>query len=331
MSQYDIIILMAETSFQNFKKRELHCHLCGALNMDAVTDICLRHGIPIPENCDMDEFLHIRKPVNSMEEYFRPWGLLKNLPVNRNCVEMIVSSALKDFREDQIEYAEIRYSPLTFMQAAGVDIDTALDWLVYSVQKHESFSGVKTRMIVTMSRFNFDVAFAEKLLQSIGRSNISGVIVGIDLVGDEGISVPADIARIFRKAGSEYGLGVTVHAGETWNLDNVRWAVDECQARRIGHGLAASGSEQMMEHLRERDVCVEVCLRSNYLTGNVRKIEEHPVLKFIENKVPFVLCTDNPALQDFTLSDEYRLFHQITGRMDILENMISMQRKYSFG
>jgi len=181
-----------------------------------------------------------------------------------------------------------------------------------------------------MSRFNFDFDFAEKLLKSIVRSNLGGTIVGIDLVGDEGLPIPSEASKIFKKAKEEYGLGITIHAGETGNLGNILWAVDECCADRIGHGLAASGSQKVMDHLREKDVCVEVCLQSNYLTGNVENVMEHPVTKFIENGVPFVLCTDNPALQDFSLSDEYELFEKITGREDILKHMISWQRKYSF-
>ncbi|MCK5683543.1 hypothetical protein KAJ27_05460, partial [bacterium] len=317
---------MTNGKYIEFKKRELHCHLCGALNLQPIKEICNKHGIEIPSGKELDDLLHIREPVGSMLEYFQPWSILKQLPRNKNCIEMMISSVLKDFKKDNIEYVELRYSPLTFIQAAGVDIDTALDWIAYSIQKHESYSGIRARLVLTMSRFNFDFDFAEKLLKSIVRSNMGGTIVGIDLVGDEGLPIPADASKLFRKAKEEYGLGLTVHAGETWNLENVRWAVDECGADRIGHGLAASSCEKMMDLLREKDVCVEVCLQSNYLTGNVKNLKKHPVIKFIEFGVPFVLCTDNPALQDFSLSDEYELFEKITGREDLLEHMISMQR-----
>ena len=86
---------MTNVNYIEFKKRELHCHLCGALNLNPIKEICNKHGIEIPSGAELEKLLHIREPVGSMLEYFKPWAVLKQMPRNKNCIEMMISSVLK--------------------------------------------------------------------------------------------------------------------------------------------------------------------------------------------------------------------------------------------
>jgi hypothetical protein len=43
-----------------------------------------------------------------------------------------------------------------------------------------------------------------------------------------------------------------------------------------------------------------------------------------------VLCSDNPAVNGATLSDDYRAFAEVTGREDILSAMFNRQNRYAF-
>jgi adenosine deaminase len=84
-----------------------------------------------------------------------------------------------------------------------------------------------------------------------------------------------------------------------------------------------------MEIISKRDIVVEVCPISNQLTSAVRN-GNYSFKKFIEYDVPFVLCSDNPAIHKRSIDDDYNLFLEKTGRADILSKMFSIQKKYSF-
>ncbi|MGB5965454.1 MAG: hypothetical protein WBF77_07385 [Sulfurimonadaceae bacterium] len=109
-----------------------------------------------------------------------------------------------------------------------------------------------------------------------------------------------------------------------------RKAIDSFEADRIGHGTAAEMDQELMAYIKEKDVCIEVCPISNRLTGAVKDNDDHPVVEFLKNEVPFVICSDNPAIHNKTINDDYMSFYDETGRKDILESMFAIQKKYSF-
>jgi len=82
---------------------------------------------------------------------------------------------------------------------------------------------------------------------------------------------------------------------------------------------------------RTENRLLEICLRSNLLTGSVPSLQDHPIFTFIEAEVPFVLSTDNPGVYAFSLSQEYLEFYALTGRSEILEAMFARQARYAFG
>jgi hypothetical protein len=59
-----------------------------------------------------------------------------------------------------------------------------------------------------------------------------------------------------------------------------------------------------MERIRALNVVVEVCPTSNRRIGGITDPSQHPVLRFIENDVPFVVGSDDAGVFDVTLADE---------------------------
>jgi adenosine deaminase len=150
------------------------------------------------------------------------------------------------------------------------------------------------------------------------------------VAGDEAFPIDAELAKLLRGATEELGLGVTIHAGEVGPPEHIRFAIEACGARRIGHGLSATQSPPLLELLKERDICLELCLRSNVLTSAVASLQYHPIFTFIAYDIPFVLCTDSPGIHALSLSQEYVQFYELTGRADILESMYARQTTYAF-
>ncbi|MGC9357931.1 MAG: adenosine deaminase family protein, partial [Anaerolineae bacterium] len=101
------------------------------------------------------------------------------------------------------------------------------------------------------------------------------------------------------------GLGITVHAGEVVGARSVRNAVEVLGAQRIGHGIHAVESSEVVRLLYTRDVALEVCPTSNFQTGAVRGLTLHPLQDLFGLRLKVTINTDDPSVSDTTLTDEY--------------------------
>jgi adenosine deaminase len=241
-------------------------------------------------------------------------------------------SALQALATDGVVYAELRHSPFKVARLNDLSLRTALEWAVETVEDAKTVvQAIEPRLILGIDRANVDLGQIREVLGAFNALGRPKQIVGLDVSGDERFPIGRELARLLREAAEELALGVTVHAGEVGPPEHIWFAVKECGATRIGHGLSAAQSPPLIELLKKRDICLELCLRSNLLTSAVPSLKDHPVFAFIENEVPFVLCTDNPGVHAFSLSQEYRQFYELTGRADILDSMFTRQTRCAFG
>lgn len=314
----------------HMEKAELHVHLNGCVPPQKIRELVRRHNVEIPHDFDITRDLQVLKPVDSLLEYFKPWLVLRRLPVGKECLAEMVDAAVGTLAQDGVTYVEFRKSPFNISEINNISIDESLEWLTETLFESSQKYKVKANLVVSLSREDLDLKKIQRLANALKLRKNGGVIVGVDLSGDESIPINAEVAKFYRIAKDDFGLGVSIHAGETGSLEHIKWAIEECNADRLGHALAAGGCKRTLEVLRERDICLEVSLISNLRTGAVKTLALHPVLSFIDNCVPFVLSSDNPQLQKSSLSDEYALFNRLTSRQDLLESMFSTQTTYCF-
>lgn len=233
---------------------------------------------------------------------------------------------------DGVVYAEFRHSPFKVARLNDVSLWVALQWAVETIEDAKAvIEGIEPRLILGIDRGNVDIGQIRTILAAFSDLGRPKHIVGLDVSGDESFPIGRELAGLLREAADGLGLGVTIHAGEAGSAENIRFAIEECGATRIGHRLAAAQSPPVIELLKQRDICLEICLRSNILTSVVLSLRKHPVYTFMKYDVPFVLCTDSPGVHNFSLSQEYLQFYELTQRADILDSMFERQKKYAFG
>jgi adenosine deaminase/aminodeoxyfutalosine deaminase len=102
-------------------------------------------------------------------------------------------------------------------------------------------------------------------------------------------------------------LRLTVHAGETVGPEGIWGALRELKPDRIGHGLHAVDDPALVQYMAEKQIPIEVCITSNIKTGCCRSLEEHPVRKLFDARVPIVLNTDDPDMFHTDLGSEYQI------------------------
>lgn len=66
-------------------------------------------------------------------------------------------------------------------------------------------------------------------------------------------------------------------------------------ATRIGHGYALYKHPVLMDLVRQRQICLEVCPISNQVLGLVHDMRNHPATVFNVLNVPMVIASDDPG------------------------------------
>ena len=312
------------------EKGELHVHLNGLVSSELVIKLLKDNIIDIPQGFDLKKDLNVLKPAKSLSAYLKPWDLLRFVPKSRSDLTLIVFDAFENLRKSNVKFAELRNSVLYIALLNKVNVDVAMAWLLEDISKASEYYNIKAGLILTVTRGDYSLEQIRSLLNAYIKLGKPGLIIGLDLAGNEDINVSSALAYEFVRAKTEFGLKITIHAGETGCFENIVIAVNDFKADRIGHGTAAVKSQSTLDLLREKDICVEVCPISNRLTNAVGERESHPVIEFINNGVPFVICSDNPSIHCSSITQDYIEFYRETkSSMHIME-MLGLQKKYSF-
>ena len=130
-------------------------------------------------------------------------------------------------------------------------------------------------------------------------------LVGMDLAGNEAEFKSEPFYGIFKEA-KQAGLHMTIHAGEWGPAENVRDAILNLGAERIGHGVRVMEDESVVALAKERGTVFEVCVTSNYQSGVVKSLPSHPLPRMMAAGLNVTINTDDPSVSRITLSHEYQ-------------------------
>jgi len=98
-----------------------------------------------------------------------------------------------------------------------------------------------------------------------------------------------------------------------------------CKPLRIGHGIAAINSADIMKELYVSKIPLEICITSNIKTLNSpNSLEKHPIKTLFDNKIIILLGSDNPVFLNTTIKREYELAIKACGSnlLSILDSNI---------
>ncbi|RZL03862.1 MAG: adenosine deaminase [Rubrivivax sp.] len=319
-----------EAASNALKRGELHVHMNGAVPASTILEILADEGTLMPQGFDFQRDLVRLTPCRSLAEYLTPWQILRLFPKKRANLDCLTLSVFGSLAENQVGFVELRSSLLYLATLQGCSPGQALERLIESTGEAARRHGIRRGLILTVTRGDYGAVGLATLLQAFEDLGRPKEVVGLDLAGDEEMSYPAELPSMFRDAKDRFGLGITIHAGETGRTENVRSAIDLFDADRIGHGTAAGKDPSLLELLAERRICVEVCPISNRLTGAVPGNEAHPLQEFRRHGVPFVICSDNPAIHQHGLADDQAAAMAEGLSISDMQQQYEIAKHYSF-
>ena len=309
---------------------ELHVHLNGAIPASAIRDILADEATVLPAGFEFGRDLLRAAPCRSLAEYLTPWQVLRLFPRKRENLDRLALAVFAGLANNNVRFVELRSSVLYLTTIQKCSPAQALERLIESTGEAAQHHGIRRGLILTVTRGDYSSVNLSTLLQAYQDLGKPRDVIGLDLAGDEEMGYPAELPSLFREAKDRFGFGITIHAGETGRAENVRSAVELFGADRIGHGAAAGKDPQLLELLFSKSICIEVCPISNWLTGAVPPNEAHPLQQFRQHGVPFIICSDNPAIHQRGLADDQAVAMAEGLSIGDMRQQYVVAKRYSF-
>jgi len=270
-------------------KAELHLHLEGSIEPETLHELDPATGL--------EEFRALYHYAD-FDAFLKAFGAIGKRLRTPGDYALITRRLLERLERQNVRYAEI-------IIAAGVVLWKGQEFgpIFDAVREAASESTVEVQWILDAVR-QFGVEHVRGVAE-LAAARVDQGVVAFGIGGSEERGPAEWFADAFAFAKSA-GLRLTAHAGESMGPESI-WAALNLGAERVGHGIAAARDPELMRHLRERDIPLEICITSNLVTGVVACVADHPVRRLYDAGVPITLNTDDPAMFGCTLTGEYRL------------------------
>ena len=273
------------------KKVELHLHLDGSVRPTTISELL---NISIEEARKLSS---VSLKENSLKDYLDKFDIpLKIMQTKENLMRISKELAL-DLLKDNVIYAEIRFAPNKHLENG-----LTLDEVITSILKGLKEVPIKTNLILCMMRGD---SYAKNVeIIKYAKKYLGKGVVGIDLAGNEAAYPVNNYQELFAIARKE-NIPFTIHAGEGDGALSIINAIN-LGAKRIGHGVRAIESTEALNLLKEKDITLEVCPKSNLDTKMYNKLESHPIKKLLDKGVKVTINTDNRTVSNITLEETYK-------------------------
>ncbi len=319
-------------------KIELHCHLDGSLDVDTTLGILkndpgldlenlvggvtgkalfwdYREKFPYkPEYSNLKEliadlsadelktYLTVGEGCRDLMEYLTRFDLPLAVLQTEYALEQSAYGFAMAAARENIRYIEARFAPTSHRQL-GLEFNQIIDAVLRGLKRAKADTGIITNVIVCAMR---GLSAEENLeMFKAAREYLNLGVCAADLAGNEAAYPANEFLTLFSEV-KKLGMPFTLHAGECGSLINVKDSI-EMGAGRIGHGVAAGKSEEVMKLAKKSGVGFELCPSSNLQTKAVESLDNYPVETFFEQQIFYNINTDNKTVSGITLTGEMEL------------------------
>ena len=289
-------------------KVDLHRHLDCSMRWSTMLEIATTLGLKYPKKpSEQQAYFLVTQPMVNLEAVLNKFLTTQKLLASTEILERLAFEACEDAFNDGVRILELRYAP-TFIASGHTDLtfEKIHQALLKGIHKAKQSFPIAVGLICILQRI-LDLKTADQVTHfAIENKN---TFIALDLADNEDGFEPKKFAPLFQKA-KKSGLNITVHSGESPDPRAGQWILDSInllEAQRIGHGVQAIHHPEVIQTLIEKNIPLEICPYSNYLTQAFSSFEAHPLKKLLDLNVPITLNSDDPGIFASLLSDDYMI------------------------
>lgn len=293
---------------------DLHLHLDGSLTPEDVIEMAKLGGtlddLPSTDPTELKKRLTCPENTKDLTEYLKCFDLPISVMQSEAPIAYSVESLVKRLDAQGLIYAEIRFAPQMHVQK-GLTQEEVVQAAIKGLNKGLSESHtIKANLILCCMRGDGSNDAANKETIDLTKKYLGRGVVATDLAGAEAL-YPTSYYRATFEYATQQSVPFTIHAGEADGVESMNLALDY-GAKRIGHGIRCWNDAATMARLKQMDVCLDLCPKSNLDTHaleGVTTIAQYPLPTLLLNGVPVTINTDDMAVSDTNLKSEFqRLF-----------------------
>lgn len=280
-------------------KVELHVHVLGAIRSETLLALAQKHSVDLPANTveGLDQWYTYTDFAHFVEVYLKIAECIRT----PDDIELITREFLTEQARQNILYTEMTYTPY-YSTLKGISFSEQLDAINRATAWAETTLGVSMGWIIDIPR-EVTPEIGMKVAEWAGSAMQQGVIA-LGLGGPEIGNPPEKFAEAFAYAW-KIGLPSVPHAGETVGAESIWGALRSLHAVRIGHGVRCIEDAELVDILRTQQIPLEVCPTSNVCLHVAADFEHHPLPKLLAEGLYITINSDDPAMFNTTLTDEY--------------------------
>jgi len=315
-----------ESFVAGLPKAELHVHHVGSASPRIVASLAARHEGTSPVPADpslLGSYFTFTDFAHFVEIYLSVVDLIRDA----TDVHVLTYGIAEELAAQNVRYVELTCTPYSSVKR-GIPAEAFCEAI-------EDARVAAERDLGLVMRWCFDIPgeaglpSAEETLRVALECQPEG-LVSFGLGGPE-IGVPRPQFKPYFDAARAAGLHCVPHAGETSGPRTVWDALLTLGAERIGHGISAAQDPELMQHLADYAIPLEVCPTSNVRTRAVASLEEHPLATLVSAGVQVSINSDDPPMFGTTLNNEYLVAATLLGlREDGVAELARNAVRHSF-
>ncbi len=305
---------------------ELHLHLDGSLRPETVWELSKEQGIAIPASSPEDVKFKMEVPEDcqTLEEYLERFALPLLVLQRADAIERVTFELVEDLAKEGVTYAEIRFAPQLSVNG-GLTQDQVVEAAIRGAERGmKEYPQIRVGLILCCMRGDANQELNMQTVETV-KKYLGSVVCAVDIAGAEGLFPTEMFAPVFAKV-REYGLPMTIHAGEAAGPDSMRTALSY-GTKRIGHGVAAIEDPELVKRLVEEGITLEVSVTSNYHTKVVDRLEDHPIRRLFDAGVRVTVNSDNMTCSRTNVNKELDLMRTVFG---FTEEEIEKMEEYAW-
>lgn len=294
---------------KNYCIVDLHLHLDGSLSPKIIIEIAKEENIDLPTYNEKEllNYLQVPATCTSLNEYLTKFDLPNLVLQSKNGLYKATLDLLKREAIDGLKYIEIRMAPQLSTQK-GLKQKEVVETLIKAINDGHKIYGIKSNLILCLMRFNNNQKENIETI-NVAKEFLNKGVVAIDLAGAEALFPNEMFYEQFEYA-KELNIPFTIHAGEASDASSVVTALS-MGAKRIGHGIHSIDDPKVINYLKEHNIPLEICPKSNLDTKAITKFEELPVKELLKHGVKVTINTDDMTVSNTNLENEFNILKNI--------------------